>query len=182
MAQWVRAPDCSSEGQEFKSQQPHGGSQPSVTRSDSLFWSVWGQLQCTYINKINKSLKKKKKKQRQENHLRALRQASTAMDVGDSWCDKILSQRNLMTSKCGLSLERKQGSRSLCLQHLEESKECMWTNWCSVPLLHFIHPRISTQGMVLPTQLRWSSNIILVIKAVPHRYSQRFDLNPLQAC
>jgi hypothetical protein len=40
MAQWVRAPDCSSKGQEFKSQQPHGGSQPSVTRSDSLFWSV----------------------------------------------------------------------------------------------------------------------------------------------
>jgi hypothetical protein len=30
MAQWVRAPDCSSEGPEFKSQQPHGGSQPSV--------------------------------------------------------------------------------------------------------------------------------------------------------
>jgi hypothetical protein len=40
MAQWVRAPDCSSEGPEFKSQQPHVGSQPSVTRSDSLFWSV----------------------------------------------------------------------------------------------------------------------------------------------
>jgi len=40
MAQWVRAPDCSSEGLEFKSQQPHGGSQPSVTRSDALFWSV----------------------------------------------------------------------------------------------------------------------------------------------
>jgi hypothetical protein len=32
MAQWVRAPDCSSEGREFKSQQPHGGSQPSETR------------------------------------------------------------------------------------------------------------------------------------------------------
>ena len=48
MAQWVRAPNCSSEGPEFKSQQPHG-SQPSVTRSDSLFWSVWRQLQCTYI-------------------------------------------------------------------------------------------------------------------------------------
>jgi hypothetical protein len=31
MAQWARAPDCSSEGPEFKSQQPHGGSQPSVT-------------------------------------------------------------------------------------------------------------------------------------------------------
>jgi hypothetical protein len=40
MAQWVRAPDCSSEGPEFKSQQPHDGSQPSVMRSDSLFWSV----------------------------------------------------------------------------------------------------------------------------------------------
>jgi hypothetical protein len=40
MAQCVRAPDCSSEGPEFKSQQPHGGSQPSVTRSDALFWSV----------------------------------------------------------------------------------------------------------------------------------------------
>ena len=25
IAQWVRVPDCSSEGQEFKSQQPHGG-------------------------------------------------------------------------------------------------------------------------------------------------------------
>ena len=49
MAQWVRAPDCSSEGPEFKSQQPHGGSQPSLTRSDSLFWNVWRQLQCTYI-------------------------------------------------------------------------------------------------------------------------------------
>jgi hypothetical protein len=40
MAQWVRAPDCSSEGPEFKSQQPHGGSQPSVRKSDSLFWCV----------------------------------------------------------------------------------------------------------------------------------------------
>nr|BAE33714.1 unnamed protein product [Mus musculus] len=40
MAQWVRAPDCFSEGPKFKSQQPHGGSQPPVMRSDSLFWSV----------------------------------------------------------------------------------------------------------------------------------------------
>jgi hypothetical protein len=40
MAQWVRAPDCSSKGPEFKSQQPHGGSQPSVTRSDAFFWCV----------------------------------------------------------------------------------------------------------------------------------------------
>ena len=40
MAQWVGAPDCSSEGPEFGSQQPHGGSQPSVMRSDALFWGV----------------------------------------------------------------------------------------------------------------------------------------------
>jgi hypothetical protein len=40
MAQWVRAPDCSSEGPEFKSQQPHDGSQPSVMKSDALFWSI----------------------------------------------------------------------------------------------------------------------------------------------
>ena len=31
MAQWLRAPDCSSKGPEFKSQQAHGGSQSSVT-------------------------------------------------------------------------------------------------------------------------------------------------------
>jgi hypothetical protein len=40
MAQWVRAPVCSSEGLKFKSQQPHGGSQPPVMRSDALFWCV----------------------------------------------------------------------------------------------------------------------------------------------
>jgi hypothetical protein len=48
MAQRVRAPDCSSEGPKFKSQQPHGGSQPPVMRSDALFWCFWRQLQCTY--------------------------------------------------------------------------------------------------------------------------------------
>jgi hypothetical protein len=31
----VKSADCSSEGSKFKSQQPHGGSQP-----DALFWSV----------------------------------------------------------------------------------------------------------------------------------------------
>jgi hypothetical protein len=31
MAQGVRAPDCSSKGPKFKSQQPHGGSQPPIT-------------------------------------------------------------------------------------------------------------------------------------------------------
>ncbi|CAO2640768.1 hypothetical protein LEMLEM_LOCUS25486 [Lemmus lemmus] len=29
---------CSSKGPEFNSQQPHGGSQPSVMRSGTLFW------------------------------------------------------------------------------------------------------------------------------------------------
>jgi hypothetical protein len=32
----VKNADCSSEGPEFKSQQPHGGSQPSVTKSDGV--------------------------------------------------------------------------------------------------------------------------------------------------
>jgi hypothetical protein len=36
----VKNTNCSSEVSEFKSQQPHGGSQPSVMRSDALFWSV----------------------------------------------------------------------------------------------------------------------------------------------
>jgi hypothetical protein len=30
----VKGTDCVSEGPEFKSQQPHGGSQPSIMRSD----------------------------------------------------------------------------------------------------------------------------------------------------
>ena len=36
----VKSSNCSSKGLEFKSQQPHGGSQPSVMRSDALFWCV----------------------------------------------------------------------------------------------------------------------------------------------
>jgi hypothetical protein len=35
-----KSTDFSSRGPEFKSQQPHGGSQPSVMRSDALFWCV----------------------------------------------------------------------------------------------------------------------------------------------
>jgi hypothetical protein len=35
-----KSTDCSSEGPEFKSQQPHGGSQPSLMRSDALFWCI----------------------------------------------------------------------------------------------------------------------------------------------
>jgi hypothetical protein len=36
----VKSTDYSSIGPEFKSQQPHGGSQPPVMRSDALFWCV----------------------------------------------------------------------------------------------------------------------------------------------
>ena len=35
-----KSTDCSSKGPEFKSQQPHGGSQPPIMRSDTLFWYV----------------------------------------------------------------------------------------------------------------------------------------------
>jgi hypothetical protein len=34
----VKSTDCSSRGPEFNSQQPHGGSQPSVMGSNALFW------------------------------------------------------------------------------------------------------------------------------------------------
>jgi hypothetical protein len=34
----VKSTDYPSEGPEFNSQQPHGGSQPSEMRSDALFW------------------------------------------------------------------------------------------------------------------------------------------------
>jgi hypothetical protein len=33
-----KSTDCSSEGPEFKSQQPYGGSQPPVMGPDALFW------------------------------------------------------------------------------------------------------------------------------------------------
>jgi hypothetical protein len=36
----VKSTDCPSRGHEFKSQKPHGGSQPSLMRSDVLFWCV----------------------------------------------------------------------------------------------------------------------------------------------
>jgi hypothetical protein len=66
MVQWVRAPNCSSEGPKFKSQQPHGGSQPSVMRSDSLFWSEDSSVYL-YTIKINKSFLKKKKEKKKRN-------------------------------------------------------------------------------------------------------------------
>ena len=40
----VKSTGCSSSGPEFNSQEPHGGSEPSVMESDVLFWCVWRQL------------------------------------------------------------------------------------------------------------------------------------------
>jgi hypothetical protein len=40
MAQLVKSIDCSFRGPEFNSQQLHGGSQPSVTGSNALFWRI----------------------------------------------------------------------------------------------------------------------------------------------
>ena len=58
----VKSTDCSSRSPEFNSQQPHGGSQPSVMGSDALFWWVWRQWQYTYtyMHKINKQIFKNK--------------------------------------------------------------------------------------------------------------------------
>jgi hypothetical protein len=36
----VMSTACSSEGLKFISQQPHGGSQPPVMRTDALFWCI----------------------------------------------------------------------------------------------------------------------------------------------
>ena len=36
----VKSTDCSSKGPEFKFQQPHGGLQPPLMRSDAFFWGV----------------------------------------------------------------------------------------------------------------------------------------------
>jgi hypothetical protein len=55
----VKNTDCSSKCPEFNSQKPHGISWPSIIGPDALLWCVWRQLQCTHINKINKSLKNK---------------------------------------------------------------------------------------------------------------------------
>jgi hypothetical protein len=49
----VKSTDCSSEGPEFKSQQPHGGSQPSVMTSDAIFWCCL-KTATVYLHIINK--------------------------------------------------------------------------------------------------------------------------------
>ena len=66
LTQWLRAfatdwrdgsaaksTDSSTRGPQFYSQQPHGGSQPSIMGSSALFWCVWRQKHSvlTYNNK-----------------------------------------------------------------------------------------------------------------------------------
>ena len=43
----VKNTNCPSKGPEFNSQQPQGGSQPSVMESGALFQCVWRKLPCT---------------------------------------------------------------------------------------------------------------------------------------
>jgi hypothetical protein len=46
----VKSTDCSARSPEFNSQQPHGGSVPSVMGSDALFWCVSDSYsELTYI-------------------------------------------------------------------------------------------------------------------------------------
>ena len=65
MAQQLRALTAPLKCPEFNSQQPQGGSQPSVMGSGALLWCVRGEPQCTHIHKINQSLKKKRKAERE---------------------------------------------------------------------------------------------------------------------
>jgi hypothetical protein len=55
LGRWLGT-DCSSRGLEFNSQQPHGGSQPSVMGSDALFWCL------KRVTVYSHTLKKKKRK------------------------------------------------------------------------------------------------------------------------
>jgi hypothetical protein len=49
----IESTDCSSRGPDFNSQQPHGGSQPSVMGSGALFWhaGVHADRVLVYTNK-----------------------------------------------------------------------------------------------------------------------------------
>jgi hypothetical protein len=58
----VKSTDCSSIGPKFKSQQSHGGSQPSVMESDGCPLLVCLKTATMYLHIINKSLKKKKRR------------------------------------------------------------------------------------------------------------------------
>jgi hypothetical protein len=50
----VKNMDCSSRGPEFSSQQPHGGSEPSVIGFDTWLLVCQKTGHCTHIHTINK--------------------------------------------------------------------------------------------------------------------------------
>jgi hypothetical protein len=76
----VKSADCSSEGPEFKSQQPHGGSQPSVTR----LMPSSGVAEDSY--RILTYNKKKKKKKRERT-------------LDDYWGDELIRRVTNATDK-----------------------------------------------------------------------------------
>jgi hypothetical protein len=57
----VKSANCSSEGSEFKSQQPHGGSQPSVTKSDGPLLEYL-RTATVHLHIINKSFLKRRRR------------------------------------------------------------------------------------------------------------------------
>jgi hypothetical protein len=56
MAGWLKTLGCSSRGPEFNSQQPHGGLQPFIMRSDALFChaGIHANRALVYIRYIEK--------------------------------------------------------------------------------------------------------------------------------
>jgi hypothetical protein len=54
-----KSTDCSSKGLEFKSQQPHGGSQPPVMRSDTGAFLVRLKSATVYLCIVTNIFKKK---------------------------------------------------------------------------------------------------------------------------
>jgi hypothetical protein len=75
----IKSTNCSSEGPEFNSQQPHGGSQPSVVGSGALFWCV-----TVYSHIINKSQKKKNSRSWMAQWLRAPMLRGSQLPVNSS--------------------------------------------------------------------------------------------------
>ena len=54
----VKSTVCSSTGLEFNSQKPHGGSQPSILKSNALFWHAGVHIgrALIYLKSINQSI------------------------------------------------------------------------------------------------------------------------------
>ena len=55
----VKSTGCFIRGPEFNSQQPHCGSQPSIMRSETLFWHAGTNADRELIHKIKKYINKR---------------------------------------------------------------------------------------------------------------------------